>query len=72
MSNSAIIRIDCDRNTISIESDFVDIAAIGQRQLETSKSHLVAMIAGAQIRDLMKLDKADLMERHLEVVRTQQ
>ncbi|MBC7619112.1 MAG: hypothetical protein H7293_09015 [Candidatus Saccharibacteria bacterium] len=70
MSNSATIRIECDSNTISIDSDFVEISRIGQRQIETSTAYLGAMIAGSHIRELMTLPKAELWDLHLATLQT--
>ena len=73
MSNTAVIRINCDRNTISLEADYLeDYHLIGKHAMETSNAYLIATILAPQMRDLMKLSKSELKAMHLATLKAEQ
>ena len=64
MRDKAMIIIDCDEGTITVEMEKSNLIAI-PRQIEITKAELVATILAMQSRELMAMSKHELMARHL-------
>ena len=70
--DKATIEIDCDAGTVSVWDDSLDSMDIKkQRAFVTTKSRLVATILAMQSRELMAMDKQELMARHLVMMERQ-
>lgn len=67
MSDRATINIDCDRGSVYSEADQLISMTIG-RQIETTRSSLIAQLLIPQIKELMSLSKGELMKRNLEML----